>query len=439
VEAATQGGLTSALSLRFLDAQLEADYQRAGGREGRIGYLIAAGASFVLWAVAVVLLPRATAASTLMAVDVLPLAVTMSLASLGVALAARWATTLDRQHGMLAVLTSANGLVIMTMAAMIGFFPGYAVGAVMLLFAFGFVSRTSFVWAFVRTAVIAAGFAYIVATSPENLLLDVFIFVTAAVGTLVALRMIERSRRNVFYQQRVIGRQAAELALEKDKSDRLLLNVLPAAIVPRLREGENPIADDYSSVSVLFADMVGFTPLSHSASAKEIVELLDDVFGAFDQLAAERRIEKIKTIGDAYMAAAGMTDPESDHAQRMVDLGLAMLDLVEARAADWRSLQLRIGINTGPVAGGVIGRQKFAFDLWGDTINVASRLEQQGVPGRVHISEETWQLVRDQFACDLRGETELRGVGGRRTYLVVGRQAIAHVLRPARDGAAVGG
>jgi class 3 adenylate cyclase len=438
VEAAAQRGLTNPLALRFVDPQLEADYQRTGGREGRVGYLIATGSSALLWAVAAVLLPRATAASTLTAGDALPLAVAMSVTSFAFALAAPSASTLDRQHGLLAVLTSANGLVIMALGTMVGFFAGYAVAALMLLFVFGFVSRTGFIYALGRTAIIAAGFAYFVATSPENLLLDVFIFATAAVGTLVALRMMERARRNVFYQQQVIGRQAAELALEKDKSDQLLLNVLPATIVPRLIAGETAIADDYPSVSVLFADIVAFTPLSHSASAKQIVALLDDVFGAFDQLAAERRIEKIKTIGDAYMAAAGLTEPGSDHALKMVDLGLAMIELATARTTDWGDLRLRIGVHTGPAAGGVIGRQKFAFDLWGDTINIASRLEQQGLPGQVHISEETWLLVRDKFAADLRGENELRGVGERRTYLVVGRKALSQSWPAAHDESVTG-
>jgi class 3 adenylate cyclase len=425
------------LSLRFNDPQLEADYQRVGGREGRIGYVITSGAAAVLWAIAAVLLPDALAQTMLAGFDPVPAAVTMATASAAVALLVPWATTLDRQHGALAILTSANGLVIIGMAAATGFFPGYAVSAVMLLFAFGFVSRTGYPFALLRTAIITVGFGAIVLTYPANVTLDVFIFVAAVAGTLIALRMIERSRRRVFYQQRLIVAQAAELEREKDKSDRLLLNVLPASIVPRLRDGETTIADDYAQVTVLFADVVGFTALASRYPATQMVQLLDEIFTTFDRLASERGVEKIKTIGDAYMAAAGLLDPDGDHAQRVVDLGLAMQEQVAAGQADWHGIRLRVGIHTGPAAGGVIGRDRFSFDLWGDTINVAARLEQHGLPGRIHISAETWQLVRDQFACQLRGDTDLRGVGQRQTYLVEGRQAVAHAL-PAQASASSG-
>ena len=418
----------ASLSLRFVDAELEGEYQRAAGREGRVGFLISAGASVVLWALAALLLPTALAASSLPVSDVVPLAALMSLVSAAAMVAGRWADTLHRQHALLAVLTSANGLMIMALGALLAFFPGYAVGAIMLLFAFGFVSRTAFVYALLRTAIIAAGFWAVVAAYPANLLLDVIFFVAVSIGSLIGLRMLERSRRSLYYQQRVIAEQSRQLELEKEKSDRLLLNVLPAALVPRLREGETTIADDYPSVTVLFSDIVGFTPLAATRPAKEMVDLLDGVFTTFDRLADERGVEKIKTIGDSYMAAGGLTDPDSDHARRVVDLGLAMQDAVAAHAQEWRGLQLRIGVHTGPAAGGVIGHHKFAFDLWGATINTASRLEQHGLPGHVHISAETWQLVRDEFACQLRGQTELRGIGERQTYLVTGRQALAHSM-----------
>lgn len=423
------------LSLRFLDSRLEADYQRAGGDEGRAGFVFTAGAAAALWALAAWLVPTGTSLSAGVAV---PISLAMSLVSLACALAVRWARTLDRQHALLSLLTSANGLVILALAAMAGAFPGYAVSAIMLLFAYAFVSRTRFVFAALRTLVIAAGFLLIVQAYPANLTIDAFIFVAMSVGTLIALRLLERSRRSVFHQQRVIAGQAVELEQEKQKSDRLLLNVLPSAIVARLREGETTIADDYASVTVLFADIVGFTPLAARHPAAELVGLLGEVFSSFDELVVERRLEKIKTIGDAYMAAGGLTDPDSDHALRVVDLGLAMQATAERRAADWQALRLRIGVHTGPASGGVIGRHKFAFDLWGDTINVASRLEQHGLAGQVHISHETWLQVNDDFVCEPRGETELRGVGGRQTYLVVGRSAMPDGLtlreREARAG-----
>jgi class 3 adenylate cyclase len=425
-------------SLRFVDPALEHRFQRDGGAEGRAGFLFAAGASAVLWPIFGWLLPQTTGLSFQFAWSI---ALTMSVVSIACVMAASWAVTLDRQHGLLALLTSANGLVILVLAAATDFLPGYGVSAIMLLFAYGFVSRTRFLYASLRTAIIAAGFIYIVGTyaGPANLTIDVFFFAAMAVGTLVALRLLERNRRHVYYQRLVIAQQTSEIEREKEKSDRLLLNVLPASIMARLREGETTIADDYPSVTVLFSDIVGFTPLAARHPAAEVIEMLDDLFSTFDAHVEERGLEKIKTIGDAYMAAGGLTDPDGDHALRVVDLGLAMLADVEHHATRWPGVQLRIGVHTGPASGGIIGRRKFAFDLWGDTINVASRLEQHGLPGRVHISAPTWERVRHEFACELRGETELRGLGGQRTYLVVGRTAVAHSLPPAAHVEAAGG
>jgi class 3 adenylate cyclase len=438
VEADKPGGAMESLSLRFVDPVLEGTFQRHGGRAGHAAYLVTAGASAVLWPIAGWLLPQVTGLAFELA---WPIALTMSALSIACVLAGSWAMTLDRQHGLLVVLTSANGLVILGLAALTDFLPGYGVSAIMLLFAYGFVSRTRFIFAAVRTAIITAGFIYLVGTyaGTANLAIDIFIYAAMSVGTLIALRLLERDRRQVFHQQLVIAEQATEIEREKDKSDRLLLNVLPASIMARLREGETTIAEDYPSVTVLFSDIVGFTPLAARHPAASIIRLLDDLFAAFDEAAEQRGLEKIKTIGDAYMAAGGLTDPDSDHPLRVVDLGLSMLDEAERRAADWPGLALRIGVHTGPASGGVIGRRKFAFDLWGDTINVASRLEQHGVRGRVHISAQTWERVRHEFACDLRGETELRGLGGQQTYLVVGRAAVHHSLPPAAHAEAASG
>ncbi|HUG47792.1 MAG TPA: adenylate/guanylate cyclase domain-containing protein [Candidatus Limnocylindria bacterium] len=307
-------------------------------------------------------------------------------------MAGKWATTLDRQHALLSLLTSVNGLVVLTLAALIGFFPGYAVSVIMLFFAYAFVARTRFIYAALRTVVLGGGFFYFAFSYPANLTIDVFIFVAMSVGTLIALRLIEKSRRSVFFQQRVIHRQSEELRQEKDKTEQVLLNVLPARIVARLREGETTIADEYPSVSVLFADVIGFTALAARLSAADVIALLSDLFSSFDDLVAECRLEKIKTIGDAYMAAGGLADPDSDHAVRVVDLGLAMHAEVAGRARRWHELSVRIGVHSGPAAGGVIGKQKFAFDLWGATINMASRLEQHGLPGRVHAGARPLRL-----------------------------------------------
>ena len=245
------GGEMERLSLRFLDPRLEERFQLSGGREGRNGFMFAAGASAVLWLVAGWLLPQGTAALAFLA---WPVAVTMAAISAVCVLATPWAATMDRQHGVLSLLTSASGLVILGLAAAADFLPGYAVSAIMVLFAYGFVSRTRFVFAALRTAVIGAGFILVAANyaGSANLALDAFFLGAMAVGSLIALRLLERGRRILFYQQLVIAEQARALELEKDKSDRLLLNVLPEPIVQRLRQGETTIADDYPSVTVLF-------------------------------------------------------------------------------------------------------------------------------------------------------------------------------------------
>jgi class 3 adenylate cyclase len=250
------------------------------------------------------------------------------------------------------------------------------------------------------------------------LVLDAFFFIIALTGNLLALRILERTRRGLFHRDLVIREQADELEREKEKSDRLLRNVLPASISARLREGEARVADAYPSVTVLFADIVGFTPLAARLSAEDVVDLLSGLFSAFDDLADERGVEKIKTVGDTYMAAGGL-EPVADHAVRVVDLGLAMLREAAQPHGDLPPVQLRIGVHSGPAVGGVIGSRKFAFDVWGDTVNVASRLESQGVPNRVHVSDTTRRLVGDRFVCEPCGSIELRGHGAMETFLVV--------------------
>jgi class 3 adenylate cyclase len=339
-------------------------------------------------------------------------------------LAAARADTLDSQHALATVLTAANGLVVLWLASEGGVLPGYGVSAVLLLFAYGFVSRTRFIFATVRSVVIGVGFvvAAMNYAGPGSLMIDAFVLGAATFGTLLALRMIEQSRRRVFVQELVIAEQSAALAREKATSDRLLLNVLPASVSARLREGEHTFADKYPAVSVLFADIVGFTPLVARMSPSDVIELLSELFERFDELVGERRLEKIKTIGDAYMVAAGLPEPMVDHAERAVDLGMAMIKAASGvgKGAWGGGCLLRVGVNSGAVVAGVIGRRKFAFDVWGDTVNVASRLEAQGMPNRVHISHETWRLVRDRFDAEPRGALRLRGLGAMQTYAVTG-------------------
>jgi class 3 adenylate cyclase len=417
------GGAQDPLTLTFLDRDLEERYQRAAGAESLNGFRAIALASGVIWVLAAFIVPMATRLSPTFTVVV---AQGMAVVSFVVVALSLWAPTLDRQHALASLLTSANGVVIFALALVADFLPGYGVAAATLLFTWGFVSRTRFVYAALRTAVVSLAFlvAVILYRGPTNLVLDVLFFVAAAVGTLVALRILERNRRQLFYQELVIRRQSEQLEMEAAKSEQLILNILPASIATRLRNGETSIADDYPSVTVLFADIVSFTPLSARLTALELIDVLSRLFSRFDDLVAEHGVEKIKTIGDNYMAVGGLSN-EADHAVRIVRLGLAMIDEAHTHEVLGRPLELRIGVHSGPVAGGVIGTRKLAFDLWGDTVNVASRLQEVGPPGRVHLSEATWLLVRDQFECEALGESQLRGHSGMRTYAVIGPTQMA--------------
>ncbi len=221
------------------------------------------------------------------------------------------------------------------------------------------------------------------------------------------------------FLQRLLEARTA-LAAEHDRSERLLRNILPPSVAERLKNGEEPIADRFEEVTVLFADLKGFTPLATTTPAPRLVEILNRMYREIDALAAGLGVEKIKTIGDAYMAAAGVPDPHPRHAEAAASLGLAMLEAVERVNRELGiALQLRVGLHTGPAVAGVIGTRKFAYDLWGDAVNTASRMESHGVPGRVHLSAETRARLGDEFPCEDRGEIEVKGKGPMRTYLLV--------------------
>jgi len=420
--ALAERGALQPLSLRFLDDELERNYQHAAGVESIGGLRVITAASGAVWAAAAVLVPIGTKLS---AETVLPIAGLMTLVSLVAFVLAGWATTLDRQHGIAAVLTAANAAVILALASLGGALPGYGVAAIMLLYLFGFVSRTRFVFAAGRSVVIAAAFLVAVLNydGPESLALDGLFFVTATVGSLLALHLLEHARRRLFSQDLVIREQSDAIAREREKSDRLLLNVMPVSISARLREGESEVADEYPSVTVMFADIVGFTPLAAGLEVADVVRLLNSLFSSFDDLVAARGLEKIKTIGDSYMAVGGLPEPLEGHASRIVELGLAMIDEASHHGGASAPIELRIGVHSGIAVGGVIGKRKVAFDVWGDTVNVASRLEEQGVAGRIQISEATRRLLGDEFEWESRGSIDLKGHGPMATYLIVGRRS----------------
>lgn len=219
--------------------------------------------------------------------------------------------------------------------------------------------------------------------------------------------------------EELIAVRTAELASEKQTSDRLLLNVLPMPIADRLKAGETLIVDRFDAVSVMFADIVGFTTMSSRTTPEALVSMLNNLFRSFDELAERHGIEKIKTIGDAYMAVAGVPEPIADHAVAMAHMAVDMMAVVHAYAKEHAiPLDIRIGIHSGSVVAGVIGTKKFIYDLWGDTVNTASRMESHGVPGRIQVSEATATALREQYELEDRGTVEIKGKGAMRTYLL---------------------
>ena len=215
---------------------------------------------------------------------------------------------------------------------------------------------------------------------------------------------------------------ARQREVAQDRVETLLLDILPEEIAQRLQFEEETIADHFDEASVLFADVVDFTPLSSTLDAREVVGLLDRLFGTFDELVDRYRVEKIKTIGDCYMVAAGVPRHRADHAQALARLALEMRSCAAACLPDGsgHDLRLRIGISSGPVVAGVIGRRRFLYDLWGDTVNMASRMESHGVPDSIHLTRSTLDLLGDEFVTEPRGLVEVKGKGEVETWLLVG-------------------
>jgi adenylate cyclase len=213
----------------------------------------------------------------------------------------------------------------------------------------------------------------------------------------------------------------AALRVEQVKAENLLLNILPRSIAERLKAEDRPIADQFDSASILFADVVDFTPWSERLPPSEVVGYLDRLFTHFDTLAERHGLEKIKTIGDCYMAAAGVPTPRPDHARVLALMALDMLEAMHSTdELGHLGLELRAGINSGPVVAGVIGRKRFLYDLWGDAVNTASRMESYGAPGRIQISRPTYELLRDEFECEPRGTITVKGKGEIEAWYLVG-------------------
>ncbi|MFS8979474.1 adenylate/guanylate cyclase domain-containing protein [Cupriavidus necator] len=241
---------------------------------------------------------------------------------------------------------------------------------------------------------------------------------------------LEASRETIVRQSDELRHLYEKLVREQQVTERLLLNVLPSPIAERLKLRSDLIAagppeiiaDRFEEVSVLFADLVQFTRFSPALSPERLVAILNEIFADFDDIADKRGLEKIKTIGDAYMAAAGLPSPAADHAARAAHMALDMMELLNRfNERSGYDLQLRVGIHSGAVVAGVIGRRKFIYDLWGETVNIASRMESHGVAGRVQITEATQQRLGKPFLLEARGTIIAKGIGELRTWLVAGR------------------
>ena len=244
----------------------------------------------------------------------------------------------------------------------------------------------------------------------------------------------------VFTLLAMFARQRADaiaaLRREQAKAESLLLNILPRSIADQLKAETQPIADQFASASILFADVVDFTPWSERLPPAAVVAYLDHLFSRFDELAEWYRLEKIKTIGDCYMVAAGVPTPRPDHARA---LALMALDMLEVMCADDEvgrlGLELRVGINSGPVVAGVIGRKRFLYDLWGDAVNTASRMESHGTPGRIQITRATYELIADEFECEPRGTITVKGKGEIEAWYLIGPRSDR--ASAATEGAAI--
>ena len=211
---------------------------------------------------------------------------------------------------------------------------------------------------------------------------------------------------------------------EQDKSERLLMNMLPSPIARQLKEGQSNIADGFAEVTILFADIVGFTKLSERIAPAQLVRLLNELFSAFDRLSEQHGLEKIKTIGDAYMVVGGIPIPREDHAEAVAEMALDMQrELHRISAERGEDFSIRIGVNTGPVVAGVIGTKKFIYDLWGDAVNTASRMESHGIAGCIQVTDSTYKLLQNKYRFKERGVIDVKGKGDMTVYLLLGRKS----------------
>lgn len=302
----------------------------------------------------------------------------------------------------------------------------YYAGLMLVIMAAHSIYRLRFVFATLSSALVVVAYE-LVAVFHQKLLVtregvalfisNNFFFLSSLILGMAASYFLEVFLRRVFTQR-------IRLAQEQEKSERLLRNILPRETAAALKEQEGVIADHYDSASILFADVSDFTAMSARMEPHEVVELLNEVFSHFDDLAERHDLEKIKTMGDCYMLAAGVPRTCHNHAHVLTHVGLAMLRYVKGRRfGNVGQISLRIGINSGPVMAGVIGRKKFIYDLWGDTVNVASRMECHGTSGRLQITASTYELIKNDFICEPKGSIMVKGKGVMPVWHVLAEKA----------------
>jgi class 3 adenylate cyclase len=407
------------LTLRFENPGLERAFQLdLGSRlllQLRVGLSLAIG----LWIISGLLL------YLIYGVDpptiALAIAVPLAFVIGGLAIIHRFASW-DGQQVVNAVVNLAGGLAMVNIATQVADVPE-VLGTVLILnaiFAFSVV-RMGFVIGLAAQlpVLLWLGALAWIGTYPEIGWFTVFLVASGVGVAAFGAYMLESSARARFLQRQDLAQQGEALAREKAKSDRLLHSMLPASIADRLRDEPRVIADAFEDATVVFADIVGFTPIGSEMAPADLVNVLNELFGRFDELAVRHRLEKIKTIGDGYMAVGGVPVPLADHADCAVRFALDVQVATDQLAAELgMPLRVRVGIHTGPLVAGVIGRDKLAYDLWGDTVNVASRMESQGLPGRVQISETTAQRLTAEVGLEPRGTIEVRGRGPMRVLLV---------------------
>lgn len=254
---------------------------------------------------------------------------------------------------------------------------------------------------------------------PPQVVLAFFLMNIGAISTIAFLLLF------VFIRQR--NGALAQVRVEREKSEKLLLNILPKEIAPRLKNNPGTIADAYDCASILFADIVNFTPWSAELPPDEMVQMLNEIFSYFDSLTETYGVEKIRTIGDNYMCVAGVPTPRPDHAQTLGRMALAMREYIHSRPLrNGKRMDFRIGINSGPLVAGVIGTKKFVYDVWGDPVNVAARMESYSIPGKIQIGASTYELIREEFWCEPRGILELKGKGKMAAWFLVGEKGKGH-------------